>query len=70
MNSGIQWRTREGPASLIPVQIKIPVNQTIPIYQKLASKIQQMKALGMSYREIAACLGIDKKTVGRGLSLP
>jgi hypothetical protein len=37
------------------------------VYQKLAPKIKEMKALGISYREIAASLGIDKKTVGKAL---
>jgi hypothetical protein len=37
------------------------------IYQKLAPKIKEMKALGMSYRDISIRLGIDKKTVGKAL---
>ena len=70
MNSN-KWRTRSQrirTVSQIPVRIKIPLDQTIAVYQKLASKIQEMKALGMSYREIAVGLEIDKKTVGRELS--
>ncbi len=42
--------------TLLEVKIKIPVEQTIAVYQKLASKIKKMRALGMSYREIAASL--------------
>jgi hypothetical protein len=53
--------------SLIEVKVKIPTEPTIAVYQKLALKIKEMMALGMSYREIAASLGIDKKTVGKGL---
>ena len=47
---------------------RFPIEQTIAVYQKLAPKIKEMKALGMSYRDIAASLGIDKKTVGKALS--
>ena len=67
----MKWRTREGPirtASLIPVKVKVPIDQTIAVYQKLAPKIKEMKALGMSYRDIAVSLGIDKKTVGKALA--
>ena len=53
-------------ASLIPV--KAPLDQTIAVYQKLAPKIKEMKALGMSYRDISVSLDIDKKTLGRALS--
>jgi hypothetical protein len=63
-------RTRQGPIrteSLLPIQIKIPLNETIPVYQKLASKIKELKALGMSNEEIAAKLKINRKTVGKGL---
>ena len=66
------WRTREGPirtVSLIPIHIKVPLESTIALYQKLAPKIKEMKALGMSYREIAQSLGVNKKTVGRALEL-
>jgi DNA-binding CsgD family transcriptional regulator len=38
------------------------------VYQKLAPKIKEMKALGMSYRDIAVSLKIDKKTVGKALN--
>jgi hypothetical protein len=37
------------------------------LYQKISPKIEEMEALGMSYRDIAVSLGIDKKTVGEGL---
>jgi hypothetical protein len=65
-------RTRQGPVrtkSLLPVQIKIPLNETIPVYQKLASKIKELKALGMSHDEIATRLKINRKTVGKALNL-
>ena len=66
-----KWRTRKRPirtASLIPARVKVPVEQTRAVYQKLAPKIKEMKALGMSYRDIAVSLGIDKKTVGKALA--
>ncbi len=53
--------------SLIPCQIKITLIQTVPVYQKLAPKIKELKALGMSNEAIAEKLQINKKTVGRAL---
>lgn len=38
------------------------------IYQALAPKIKELKALGLSNDEIAARLNINKKTVGKGLN--
>ena len=66
-----KWRTRQGPIrteSLLPCRIKIPLNETVPIYQKLANKIKELKALGMSNEEIAAKLQINRKTVGKSLA--
>ena len=63
-------RTREGPIrtiSLIPVHIKVPVESKAALYQKLAPKVKELKALGMSHRDIAVSLEIDKKTVGKAL---
>lgn len=53
--------------SLIPVQIKITYNNNIPLYQKLAPKIKELKALGMTNVEIATKLQISRKTVRKGL---
>jgi hypothetical protein len=50
------------------VKIKVPVEQTKAVYQKISSKIEEIKALGMSYRDIVASLGIDKKTVEKRLA--
>lgn len=47
-----------------------PQWETIPIYQKLASKINGLKALGMSNEEIALKLKINRKTVGKSLACP
>jgi DNA-binding NarL/FixJ family response regulator len=49
--------------SLIPMQIKITFDQTIPLYQKLAPKIKELKALGMTNIEIASKLKISRKTI-------
>jgi hypothetical protein len=49
------------------MQIKILLDPTIALYQKLAPKIKEMHSLRMSYRDIAVSLGIDKKTVGKAL---
>jgi hypothetical protein len=65
-----QERTRRGPIrteSLISVEIKITLNETIPVYQKLAGKIKELKVLGMSNEEIALRLKINRKTVGKAL---
>ena len=55
--------------SLLPIQIKITINQTVPLYQKLAPKIKELKALGMLHDEIAARLKISRKTVRKSLNL-
>ena len=63
-------RTRWVPIrtmSLIQVKIKITFDQTIPLYQKLASKIKELKALGLSNKTIAAKLKISRKTIRKAL---
>ncbi len=63
-------RTRWVPIrtiSLIPVRIKITFDQPVPLYQKLSSKIKELKALGMGNAEIEAKLNISKTTVRKGL---
>ncbi|HUD02167.1 MAG TPA: hypothetical protein VMR37_07550 [Rhabdochlamydiaceae bacterium] len=65
-------RTRQVPIrtiSFIPCQIKLPLNQSTPIYQKLAPKIKELKALGMSNAAIAYRLNINIKTVIKGNAL-
>jgi len=54
--------------SLIPVRIKITFDQRIPLYQKLAPKIKELVALGMSHKEIASSLKISIKTVKKGIN--
>jgi hypothetical protein len=47
----VQLRTREGPIrtiAQIPVQIKVPGYQTLPIYEAFAPKIQELKTLGLT----------------------
>ncbi len=53
--------------SLIPVQIKITYNTTIPLYKKLASKIKKLRVLGITNIKIAAKLRISIKTVQKSL---
>ncbi len=60
------WRTRLQPirtASEITAQIKIHPVQNIPLYQKHADKIAQLRRLGMTQKEIAKSLNISIKTV-------
>jgi hypothetical protein len=64
-------RTRQEPIrtiSLLPLQVKIPLVQCTAVYQKLAPKIKELKALGMSNEEIARRLKINTKTAKKGLS--
>ncbi len=65
-----EWRTRQQPIrtlSLLPVRIKITIEQTMPLYQKLAPKIKELKALGLSINEIGIRLNINTKTVRKSL---
>ncbi len=47
----------------MPVKIKITMNENIPLYQKLAPKIRELKALGMTNVEISERLKISTKTI-------
>jgi hypothetical protein len=51
------------------MQIKIPCHQSLPVYQVLAPKIKELHALGLSNKDIAARLKINKKTVAKGLTV-
>ena len=53
--------------SLLPVQIKITFNQTVPLYQKLAPKIRELKGLGMTNVEIAKTLMVSRETTRKSL---
>ncbi len=55
--------------SLIPIKIKITMNEHIPLYQKLAPKIRELKALNMTIIEIATKLQISQKTIRRSLKI-
>jgi hypothetical protein len=49
--------------------MKITIEQTIPLYKKLAPKIKELKALDMSYKNIGVKLNISRKTIRKGLSV-
>jgi DNA-binding CsgD family transcriptional regulator len=49
------------------MKVKIPCHQAVPIYKILASKIKELKVLGLSNNEIALRLKIHQKTVVKGL---
>ena len=53
--------------SLIPVRIKIALEQKEPLYKKLASKIRELKALGMTTKDIAKRFHVSHKTVRKSL---
>jgi hypothetical protein len=64
------FRTRWAPirtTALLPVIIKVTFNEDLPVYQKLAPKIKQLKALGMTNQEIADGFKISRKSVAKGL---
>jgi hypothetical protein len=66
------WRTRSQPIrtlSLIPVKIKITIEQKIPLYQKFTPKIKKLKILGLSNTDISEKLHINRKTVQKALSI-
>ena len=52
----------------MPVKIKITIELVIPLYKKLAPRIQKLKALGMTNNEISDKLGISRKTIRKALS--
>lgn len=54
--------------SQIPMKLKVPCHQTLPIHKVLAPKIQELKVLGMTNRDIDLRLKIDRKTVAKGLT--
>jgi len=45
------------------VKIKITFNQKVPLYKKIAPRIRELKALGMTHKEIAIKLQISRKTI-------
>ena len=53
--------------SLIPVQIKITMDEDIPLYRKIAPKVRELKVLGMTNVEIAAKLQINRRTVWKAI---
>ncbi len=59
------WWTRLRPirtAAEITAKIVIKPEIQIPVYQKLAVKVKQLRLLGMSFKAIGEHLGIDGKT--------
>lgn len=58
-------RTRLQPirtASEIHAKIIIQPLERIPLYQKLSQKVKELHLLGLTYKEIAKTLSINKKT--------
>jgi orotate phosphoribosyltransferase-like protein len=50
------------------MNIKITMNENISLYQKLAPKIRELKALGMTQDQIAQKLNVSIKTVRKSLN--
>ena len=53
--------------AIIPMKIKITLNENISLYQKIAPKIRELKALGMTNIEIAKKLIVSRKTIKKSL---
>jgi DNA-binding transcriptional regulator YhcF (GntR family) len=53
--------------SQIPMKVKITLNENVPLYEKLASKIEELKTLGMQNSDIATKLQINRKTFRKAL---
>jgi len=49
-------------ASEIQAKIIIQPLERIPLYQKLAQKVKELRLLSMPYKEIVKALNINKKT--------
>ncbi|MCH9633399.1 MAG: hypothetical protein S4CHLAM7_01240 [Chlamydiae bacterium] len=67
----IKYRARLQPIrtlALRPIKVKIPCQQNISLYQILSPKVKELKALGISYKNIALALNINLKTVLKALS--
>jgi len=67
-----QWRTRLQPirtAGEIPVTIVFDPAEQPPLYQKLASKIEELYLLGTPLNAIARHLKVNRRTVKRALIL-
>ena len=52
-----------------PSRSRSPSSTPLPVHQVLASKIKQLKALGMTNQEIADTMKIGRKTVAKGLTM-
>jgi hypothetical protein len=66
-----QWWTRSLPIrnmAEIQAHIKILPVKHPHLYQKLAQKAMELHLLGMSYKKIGKILGIDPKTVKKGVT--
>jgi DNA-binding NarL/FixJ family response regulator len=50
-------------ASEMPVRIKIPNSLRVPLYQKLAQKVEELHILGMPLKAIAESLNISINTI-------
>ena len=68
----LQWRTRWVPIrtlSLIPMKIKITMNDVVPLYRKISPKVKELKALKIPEKDIAAMLKISIKTIKKACSI-
>ena len=62
------WRTRTQPIrtiSEISAHIQILPTRQIPLYQKISTKVKQLRLLGMPYQLIAKSLNVSETSVVR-----
>ena len=56
------WWTRLQPIRTVgEITARIPIKpaQQVPLYQRIASKVTQLRLLGMSYKEIGQALHVS-----------
>ena len=65
-NEGEKWWTRLQPIrTLGEITARIPIKPTqqVPLYQRIARKVAQLHALGMSYKQISQALNVSQSLV-------
>src|SRR3989338_4370039 len=58
----MKWWTRLQPIRTvgeIPARIPIKPTQQLPLYQRITTKVTQLRLLGMSYKEIGQALNVS-----------
>lgn len=70
-SNSLRWWTRSQrirTAARIPVEVALLSPEEPPLYQRIAQKALQLQELGLNGSSIARRLGVDHKTVGKGIA--